>query len=91
MQGKTDPGEVPDPATMPLNMLQPLLSKPQAKEILSAALPINAEVQRQHMDIISNLALRSRSRRVNERQATREAQRYRPEAHPSHIKVRPKP
>lgn len=39
------------------------------------------------MELISSLALRSRQRRANERQGTRDSQRYRNEPHPSHSKA----
>ena len=58
MQGKSDPSEVPDPATMPLNMLQPLLTKPQAREILAASLPVNIEVRDPaHMPLFNPILL----------------------------------
>ena len=71
------------------NIRSPLRSFPtQAKEMLQASLPVHEEVQRIHIDAISQLVLRNKNKRAMERNAIREQHRFRAEPHPSQAKVK---
>ncbi|GAX83585.1 hypothetical protein CEUSTIGMA_g11010.t1 [Chlamydomonas eustigma] len=76
------------PAEIPQGMMQDILTKQQAKEVIASSLPVHEDVQRVHQDAVAALVLRSRQKKLAERTRIRDTNRYRMDQHPSHEQVR---
>jgi len=80
-----DPNDQREDITV--NLQHPLMTKSQAKEILSLALPVHLDVLRRHQEFVSRIAANAKQKRAQERLQTRESHKFRADQHPSHYKA----